>query len=236
VADQAQSTEVLQVALTTAFNHGQDVIRVPQRFPIEPFEAPAHKKPVPVLAPRPLQVEVGSARVGVANCADAVIAPEDLLAQVTRVTTKAPFMDTPDRTERQAPRGNFEPAPAAQGAAIPALLKSGSVDETTGHGPGRTHTNLVLTTIQNKVFRRGAVGRIAVVRKPAGRPRISRVYGSIFDRSEPSKQEKMMPAERAPEGQKDPAHSLLNGVADADTAKVDGFAMGTACGKDHSSI
>jgi hypothetical protein len=45
-----------------------------------------------------------------------------------------------------------------------------------------------------------------------------------------------MPAERAPEGQKDPVQSLLNGVADADTAKVDGFAIGTMCRKNHTFI
>jgi hypothetical protein len=111
------------------------VIRVPpQRFPIEPFEAPAHEKPVAVLAPRPLQFEVRRAGVGVADCANALIALEDVFAQIARIAAKAPFMDAPRRAERQAPRGNLEPAPAAQGTAIPALLKSGSVDETAGYG------------------------------------------------------------------------------------------------------
>ena len=55
--------------------------------------------------------------------------------------------------------------------------------------------------------------------------------GSSADGSQPAQQEKMMPAKSAAVRPQDPVDSLLHGVANAYTPKINRFAMRTARGK-----
>ena len=51
VADQAKSADVGEVALAAAFDDGNDVVGIPQRFSIDPSETPARKQLLPVGSP-----------------------------------------------------------------------------------------------------------------------------------------------------------------------------------------
>ena len=82
-----------------------------------------------------LQVEISRAAIHSANRADAFIAREYLLPQITRVRAKAPFMDAPIRAEREAAARNFKIAPAAQTTAVGAFLKGCSIGKPAGVKP-----------------------------------------------------------------------------------------------------
>ena len=80
MALQTQGADVLKVALAATLGHGQNVVRVPKRLTIDPLQAPAFQKFQPVYAPRPLQVDVSGASVGLAQGANAAIPEQNLLA------------------------------------------------------------------------------------------------------------------------------------------------------------
>ena len=67
MANQAEGADVLKIALASAFRDGKNVIRVPQRFAVDPFQAPALQQFQPVDPARSLQVHVCGEGVGVAQ-------------------------------------------------------------------------------------------------------------------------------------------------------------------------
>ncbi len=80
MAYEAQGADVLKVALAAALGHGQYVVRVPQCFTIDALQAPALQQFQTVHAPRPLQIQIGGASIGLAQRANAAIPQQDLPA------------------------------------------------------------------------------------------------------------------------------------------------------------
>lgn len=139
MADQAQRSDVLQIAFATALYYRNDMIRVPKRSPADPLQSPAHEQFVPMRPARPLQVKVSRAAIHPADRANALIPREYLLAQIAGIRAKTPLMNTPIRAKRKSARGDFETAPAAERAPVLPFLQYGSIGKSAGHGPGSTH-------------------------------------------------------------------------------------------------
>ena len=120
MAEKAQRSQILKIALSAALHDGQDMISIPQCFSRKPPQTPLSEKPQPVGSARAAQLPMGSASVDSADRADAPVPLQNLFTKVAGIGTKAPFVYTPIRTESETPRRNLKAAPAAQRpAAIP---------------------------------------------------------------------------------------------------------------------
>jgi hypothetical protein len=139
VADKAQGSEVLQIAFTTALDHRDDMIRVPQGFPADPLETPPREQLLPMAPASPFQIEICAAAIDPAKGANAFIAREYLLTQISRIRSQPPFMDAPVRAKSESPWGDFKITPAAQGTASLPSRQLGSIGKPAGHRPGSAH-------------------------------------------------------------------------------------------------
>lgn len=79
MADQAQGSDVLQIAFATALDHGNNMIRVPKGSSANPLEPPAREQFLPMNPASPLQVEVSRAAIDTADGAHALIAGKYLV-------------------------------------------------------------------------------------------------------------------------------------------------------------
>ena len=140
MTEQAKSAEISKVAFSPTFHNRQNVIGIPQRLAGEPLKPPFSQKPQPVGPARAAQLRVGKTSVDSADCADAPVPLQNLLAKVARVGAEAPFVNAPIRAERETPRRDFETAPAAEGPAAGPFRQSGAVGETARHGPRSAQT------------------------------------------------------------------------------------------------
>jgi len=135
MAEQTKSAEISQVAFSSSFHNRQNVIGIPQRLAGEPLELPFNEKAQPVGPTRAAQLGVGSASVDSADCANAPVPLQYLLAKVARVGAEAPFVNAPIRAERKTPRRDFETTPAAEGSAAAPFRQSGAICEAAGDCP-----------------------------------------------------------------------------------------------------
>jgi len=107
MAFQAERTQIVDVALAAAFDHGNDVIGVPQALSRPGFQAPIGKRPLAAFPGQAAHaVELGDA-VDAAEGAYAPVAFEHMLAQVTRIGAKFPFVYAEIRAKGSAPGGHF---------------------------------------------------------------------------------------------------------------------------------
>lgn len=139
VTDQAQGSEVLQVAFATALDHRDDMVRVPQGFPADPLETPPREQLLPMTPASPFQIEICAAAIDPANRANTFIAREYLLTQISGIRPQPPFVDAPVRTKSESPRGDFKITPAAQSPASLPFRQRGSIRKPAGHRPGSAH-------------------------------------------------------------------------------------------------
>jgi len=154
MADQAQGSDVLQIAFAAALDHWDNMIRVPKRPSANPLEPPTRQQLLPMSPARPLQVEIGHPAIHPAYRADAPVTGEYLLAQIPGIRAKAPFMDAPIRAEGEPARGDLEVTPAAERTAVLPSRQCSSIGKSAGHGSGRAHKTF-LTQI--------ALGEIAIL-------------------------------------------------------------------------
>lgn len=116
VAQKAQGTKVVEIALAAAFSYGNNVVGVPQTSPgrdgLHAIQAQAGGAG---LAASPLQRVVSRNGIDIAKGAAAVVAREDLLAQIAGIGAQPPLMHAVLTAEgAAAPGENLEIAPAAQ--------------------------------------------------------------------------------------------------------------------------
>jgi hypothetical protein len=116
VAEQAESAEVVEVALAAAFGYGADVVGVPQAAAggdgLHSIEMQACGAG---WATGSLESAVGGDGVDAADGADAAIAGEDLVAEIARVGAETPLVDAVVAAEGTAAFSeDFEIAPAAE--------------------------------------------------------------------------------------------------------------------------
>jgi len=135
VAENTQGAQVVEVALSTPFRDGQDMIGVPQTLAVQPLEPPFGEKPQPVGPAGAPQFAISRASVRSADRANAAVPLQDLLAKVPGIGAEPPFVHTPIRTERKAPRRDLQTAPAAQRASVAAFRQGSAIGEAAPHGP-----------------------------------------------------------------------------------------------------
>jgi hypothetical protein len=120
VAEEAEGTEVIEVALAAAFGYGEDVVGVPEGAAGgDGFEAVEAQASDTAGTAGPFEGRVGGDGVDVADGAEAAVAGEDLVAEVAGVGAETPLVDTVAGAEGAAPRGeDLEVAPAAEWEAV----------------------------------------------------------------------------------------------------------------------
>jgi hypothetical protein len=112
VAFEAEGAHVGEVAFAAAFSDGHDVIGIPEIAARAPFFfelAPGSEIEFALIAAEPFCVD---AALGTA----AVVASEDLLAQIAGVRAKPPFVDAGGAAKGKAAAGDQDAAAAAQAA------------------------------------------------------------------------------------------------------------------------
>ena len=100
MAFQAQSADVRQIALASAFNYRHDVIGIPQAFAPFGCDAPLRESFEARRASKPLQVLKSRKAIRATRRAHAPIALEHLLAQITGIGSETPFLHAPIGTKR----------------------------------------------------------------------------------------------------------------------------------------
>lgn len=117
---QAESPEIVEVALAATLGHRQNVIGVPEGTSCsDAANSPHFERLFACSAAAPSQRTVGSDGVHFAECASTAIACKDLIAQISGIGAQPPLMHTVVRAERAAARGeNLQLAPAAQRPAV----------------------------------------------------------------------------------------------------------------------
>lgn len=116
---QAEGAEVVQVALASAFGYGEDVVCVPEGAAAgDGLHAVEGEAGEAGCAPGAFECGVDGGGVGLAEGAEAVVAGEDLVAEIAGVGAEAVLVDAVVGAEGAAALGeDFELAPAAEGLA-----------------------------------------------------------------------------------------------------------------------
>lgn len=141
MAEQAESPDVVQIALTATFTHGQDMVGVPEtsaaghglhaveaksrgpRWPASAFESGIHRN-----------------TINLAGRATSAVASKDLVTQIARICAKTPLVDAVIAAEGAAAfREDLELAPAAKRQAVRTFGKSVSRRAPTGQSTGNKH-------------------------------------------------------------------------------------------------
>lgn len=139
----AEGANVGEVALAAAFDDGDDVVGVPERFARAGAETPVREERRSRSAAREAKCAGGGDGVGTAVGADAAVAFEYLLAQVGGLGAQLPLVNAELGAEGEAAFGNFERAPAAEAPAIWAARDGFAVDPATLHCAHRAHRSFL---------------------------------------------------------------------------------------------
>ncbi len=123
VAEETEGSEVVEVALASAFGYGANVVGIPQAAAgsdgLHAIEAEAGGSG---WASGSFEGVEGGDGVDVADGADSAVASEDLVAEVAGVGAETPLVDAVVGTEGAAAFGeDFEIAPAAEGEIVGAF-------------------------------------------------------------------------------------------------------------------
>ena len=120
VAEEAEGAEVVEIALATAFGYGTDVVGVPERAAGgDGLHAVEMQAGGAGGAAGSFERVVGGDGVDVADGADAVVAGEDLVAEVAGVGAETPLVDAVVAAEGAAALGeDLEFAPSTEGEFI----------------------------------------------------------------------------------------------------------------------
>lgn len=141
MAEEAEGAQVIEVALTTAFGYGTDVVGIPEGTTGgDGGHAVESQAGDPSRAAGSLEGIVGGDGVDVAEGADATVAGEDLIAEVSGVGAETPLMDAVIRAKGAAAFGeDLELAPAAESKAIWAGGERLAGSAAAGEGAGGMH-------------------------------------------------------------------------------------------------
>ncbi len=116
VAQQAQCPHVGQIALPSAFRNRHNMIGVPKRLPAALTHLPSLQELSPRREIQFPHVPSKRDRVGTALRANAAVAREYLVSQISRIGSQLPFMDALFRTEAPSPFRHLGSAPSAERA------------------------------------------------------------------------------------------------------------------------
>ena len=128
VAEETEGAEVVEVALAAAFGYGADVIGIPEGAAGgDGLHAVEMQAGCAGGAAGSFERVVGGDGVDVTDGADAVVAGEDLVAEVAGVGAETPLVDAVVAAEGAAAFGeDLEVAPTAEGEVVGAERERGS--------------------------------------------------------------------------------------------------------------
>lgn len=141
MAEQAECADIVQVALTSAFAHGENVVCIPEttaaRYGLHAIEA---KSRHPGGAASTLEGSVCGHRVDLAGSTASSVAGKDLVAEITWIGAQAPLVDAVVTAEGAAAfRQDLELAPAAERKAVRAFGESVPRRVSTRQSAGKRH-------------------------------------------------------------------------------------------------
>jgi hypothetical protein len=141
VAEEAEGAEVVEVALTSAFGYGADVVGVPEAAARgDGFHAVEAKAGGEGGASGSFEGVEGCDGVDLADGADSSVAGEDLVAEIAWVGAETPLVDAVVGAEGAAAFGeDFEIAPSAEGQVVWAERQRCASGVASGKGSGRMH-------------------------------------------------------------------------------------------------
>ena len=138
MARQAEGAEVIDIALAAALGYRQDVIGVPERAAAGDELHAVQREACGSAGPsRALEGVIDGDGIGSAEGADAVIAGEDLVAEVAGIGAQTPLVDAEVRAEGASTTGqDLKVAPAAEGEPIGTFGQGGGFGAAAGEGAG----------------------------------------------------------------------------------------------------
>jgi hypothetical protein len=95
MAAKAKRAQVLQIALSSPFHYGHDMIRIPECLTRKPLQPPSLKEFFPLCPARAQECAAGRYGVGPAYSAYPGVAQQNLLAKVAGVSAEAPLVYAP---------------------------------------------------------------------------------------------------------------------------------------------
>jgi hypothetical protein len=125
VAEETEGADVVEVALTSAFGHREDVVGVPQAAAGRDGFHSVEAEPCGSCgSARAFEGGVDGDGVAAADGTDTTVAGENLVAEISGICTESPLMDTVVATEGAPSLSeNFELAPAAERQTVGAFGK-----------------------------------------------------------------------------------------------------------------
>lgn len=105
-----------------------------------------------------LQVRISGAGIDATKHTDSPVTCENLLAKIARIGAQSPLMNTIIGAESEAPRRNFQVAPAAQRTTVRPFGEVGTIGETARHGAGSAHAKSNISSIECFSWRRNRSG------------------------------------------------------------------------------
>jgi hypothetical protein len=141
MAEQTESPDVVQIALTTAFAYRQNMVGIPEAPPAgHGLHAVEAKSCCPRRPAGALESGVHGHGINLAGCATSAITSEDLVAQISRIRAKSPLVNAVVAAEGAAAfREDLKLAPATERQAVRAFGKSMSRGAPTGQSTGNKH-------------------------------------------------------------------------------------------------
>jgi len=141
VAGEAERAEVVEVALASAFRDGEDVVGVPEGAAAgDGLHAIEGEPRGAGWTSTPFEGVVDGDGIGLAESADAVVAGEDLVAEVAGIGAETPLVDAVVAAEGAAAFGeDFEIAPAAEGQVVRSERESFACGAAAGKGARGEH-------------------------------------------------------------------------------------------------
>ena len=133
MTEQAEGADILEIALASSFDDGNNVIRIPEALARPATQAPVSKKRSAICAARVAEPAHFGKGIDVAAGADTAIAMEHLLAKIGRLGAQLPLVHTELRTEGVASARNLKRAPAAQTAAVGATGNCLAINPAAAH-------------------------------------------------------------------------------------------------------
>ncbi len=135
MAEQAQWAHIRKIALPTTLGHRNDVVGIPQRLPAAVFESPLPEHLSPRSVIQLAHIASDFFRIHAALRANALIAIENMLAQIAGIRAKLPFVDADIATEGPSAFRNFRTAPPAERSSGLTALHLGQLHPSAGSCP-----------------------------------------------------------------------------------------------------
>ena len=190
MATQAHRTNILEIELPSAFDDGNNMIRIPQAFAYLATKSPMLKKRNTICAACATQFANCGNRVDPAAGADATIAFENLFPQICRLRAHLPLVYAELRAEGVAAARHLKRTPATESTIIGTARNRLAINPASSHGSRLTHIPVlncpvpIGSSVQQEAYKEKHVGQYrSPVRMVAAR--VSAILSLGVDGSRP---------------------------------------------------